>query len=404
MFKSALYLFLLITLLSAAPALTQEAANFTDSCIETFDAEADYFPDKLTVDYARGFTIEYFNHYKIVTVTQPWPGATEADSFRYVLVQCGAPAPADIADAAVIEVPAGDLIALSTTQLPYLVDLDLVDRLVAVDFVEYAYTPEVVERIAAGAVTAVGNGDAINVELVLDLEPDIIFPFAFGGIGDAHPVLNNVGIFNAIDGSWAETTPLARAEWIKFLALVYNAEAAAEAVFSERAAAYEELTALTADIPAEERPRVLWQSYSNFGEAWFIPGADSFVAQLLRDAGADYVLSDAPEVQGLTGSFPFGFEPVYEAGLDADLWFPESFGVSTLDDLLAQDARYLDFAPVTAGAVYTNAARVNANGGNDYFEGGAANPQLVLADLVHILHPDLLPDHVPVYFVSLAAE
>ena len=44
---------------------------------------------------------------------------------------------------------------------------------------------------------------------------------------------------------------------------------------------------------------------------------------------------------------------------------------------------------------------VNANGGSDYFETGVTNPDLILADLVKIFHPDLLPDHELYFYRQL---
>jgi iron complex transport system substrate-binding protein len=53
--------------------------------------------------------------------------------------------------------------------------------------------------------------------------------------------------------------------------------------------------------------------------------------------------------------------------------------------------------------VYNNDARVNANGGNAYYEEGAAHPSLILADLIAIFHPELLPDHELAFFRRLEA-
>jgi iron complex transport system substrate-binding protein len=121
------------------------------------------------------------------------------------------------------------------------------------------------------------------------------------------------------------------------------------------------------------------------------------VGQLLRDAGVNYVLMDeVPE-----DSHDFSFEAVIESGLDAPIWIPNAFLVNTLDDLLAQDERYADFAAFQAGAVYNDTNRVNANGGNDFWETGVTNPHLVLQDLVSIFYPDLLPDHERVFYKKL---
>ena len=56
---------------------------------------------------------------------------------------------------------------------------------------------------------------------------------------------------------------------------------------------------------------------------------------------------------------------------------------------------------MTKGNVYNNNARLNENGGNDYWEGGISNPNLVLADLIKIFHPELLPNHKLFFYQKL---
>ena len=41
----------------------------------------------VTIDYAKNFTLQYKDGYKILTVTQPWVGASQA--FTYILVPEG---------------------------------------------------------------------------------------------------------------------------------------------------------------------------------------------------------------------------------------------------------------------------------------------------------------------------
>jgi iron complex transport system substrate-binding protein len=65
------------------------------------------------------------------------------------------------------------------------------------------------------------------------------------------------------------------------------------------------------------------------------------------------------------------------------------------------DERYADFNAINSKQVYNHVARVNASGGSDYFESGIANPDVVLADLIRIFHPDLLPDHTLYYYKQL---
>ena len=375
-------------------------ANLTDGCVDEYGADVDYFPQKIEVVDATKFTVEYFNNYKLVSVADAFDGASD---FHYVLVQCGtpAPSPADFAEGAqFIEVPTGDLITLSTTQLPALSQLGLLDRLAGVDSGFYISTPEVIAMIADGDLAEVGFGNQVNIELVLELEPQLVMSYGFNPASDAHPVLLEAGIFTALDASWRELSPLGRAEWIKFTALFYNEEERAKEIYTDVVAQYEAVREKAAAVGAEDRPTVLINSFLGYADAWYIPGEDTYVGRLIRDAGGDLLLAQS----GSASSQGLGFEAVYEGGLHADIWLVETFGVYSGADLLALDSRFGDFAAFQSGELWNNNRDENANGGNNYYEWGVTNPHLVLADLLAIFHPELKPDHEFAFYQQLARE
>ncbi len=393
-------LVVLIALLAGYMPVSAQRGNLTDGCVSEYAADVDYFPDKVEITDAVNFSVEYFKHYKVISVADAFDGARD---FSYVLFQCGTPVPASAdlpADAQFIEIPAGDLITLSTTQLPALSQLGLLDHLVGVDSGFYISTPEALERIAAGTVAEVGFGAEINIERVLEIGPDLVMTYGFNPATDAHPVLLEAGIFTALDASWRELSPLGRAEWLKFTALFYNREAQANAIYAEIAAQYEAAKAMAAGVPAAERPEVLINSFLGYADAWFIPGEDTYVGRLIRDAGGDLLLAE----EGSAASQGLSFEAVYEAGLDADVWLVETFGVSSAADLLALDSRFEDFTAFQTGAVWNNNRDENANGGNNYYEWGVTNPHLVLADLLAIFHPQLQPAHEFAFYRQLNGE
>ena len=383
-------LFLIFVLLFSVPVLAQEASA---ACVETYDPDVDYFPDKAEVTHAEGFEIAYFNNYKILRTLSPYPGAeTPAE---YVLVQCGTPAPEGYDGAQIVEVPVDRFVALSTTQLPHLNALGRLDSLVALDSFLYTGTPEVIEMIEAGAVVEVGAMSDINVEAVLDLEPDVVMSNGFNPDTDAHPVLLEAGVFSVVNSEWLEPTLLGRAEWVKFTAAFFNEEAQATEVFDDIVSQYETISEIAATVPDDERVTALWNT--PFNDAWTIPGRESWVGQLLADAGVDWVLMD--EAEGVNQDF--SFEVVFEAGLDAPVWVTNAFQVTTLEQLAGMDGRYMDFAAIERGEVYNNNARENANGGNDFWETGVTNPHLLLMDLVKIFYPDLLPDHELMFYLRV---
>ena len=376
---------------ATATAQTAPAANLTDGCVETFDPTLDYFPDRVSVDYGAGFSVEYARHYKLLTVETPFPGAETPAS--YLLVQCGAPVPDGFDDAVMVEVPVQRMVALSTSYLPYLPELDMVERLVGVENFSYITTTAIRTQIDAGVLAEVGSGGEVNVEAVLAAEPDMVMTFATGAADfDAGPKLQEAGVTVVLNADYLETTPLGRTEWVKFIATFFNAEAAATEWFGQVAAGYEALSGLAAE--AQAQPTVLLNT--PFDSVWYLPGGEGYQAQLLRDAGAAYLWADEPG----TASLPLDFEAVFASAADADFWINVGF-FGGLDDLEAADARFAAFAAFQNGQVYNNDARQNEFGGWDYYEGGVANPHLVLGDLIAIFHPELLPDHAFVYYRPL---
>ncbi|MCL4828536.1 MAG: ABC transporter substrate-binding protein [Caldilinea sp.] len=365
--------------------------NLTDGCIDAFDPTVDYFPEKLTIDYSEGWTIEYFNHYKVITVLNPWRNAEE--TFQYVLVQCGAPAPEGYDNAQIIETPINSIITMSTTQLPHLLKLERLDALIGHDDFAYVNTPEVRALIDAGKLIEVGGGADVNVELVLDANPDLVMTYGLGNPQwDAHPKLLEAGLKVALNSEYMETSPLGRVEWLKFTAVFFNEEAKATTVFDEIANRYNEMSEVAKAI--EIKPTVFTGVMR--GDAWNMPGGRSYVARFLADAGAAYLWAE----DETTGSIPLDFEAVFERAADADFWLNTSSWTSRAE-AAAADERYTQFNAYQTGAMYNNNARLNENGGNDYWEGGLANPDVVLADLIKIFHPELLPDHELVYYRQL---
>jgi iron complex transport system substrate-binding protein len=366
------------------------AHNLTDSCVPQgqFDPNVDYFPEKAKITHAENLSVEYHNHYKVVTISTPWPGATEP--IRYALVQCGTPAPEGFAPENIIEVPVHTIVTLSTTYLPFLDELGLLDRLVAVDDTTYVSNPKVLQMAAEGKLATLGSGAKINVEKALELKPDLIMAYGSGAPEyDAHPVLIKAGLKVAINAEWMDTSPLGRAEWGKYIALFFNKEAAAEALFAETVKKYTELRDLAAG--AKEKPTVF--ANTPYQGTWYMPGGRSYAAAFFKDAGANYLWADDTS----TGSLPLAFEAVFERAKDADYWLNIGF-YATLADLKAADPRFAEFAAFQKGNVWNNDARVTPQGGNDYYETAVAHPELVLADLIKIFHPDLLPDHKLIYY------
>ena len=383
-----LYLSVLLFLFSFHTAQAQQ------NCVETYEPGRDYFPHKTRLQHAKKFSVEYFANYKVVTVLTPWPEAKE--QLQYVLVQCGTPSPDGYPHAQRIQIPAGRVISMSTTQLPHLDILDATESLIAVSDIKTIHSPTVNRRFEAGNLAQVGHGASVNLELVLELETDLVMATATAQAQyNAHPVLQQADIPVIINAEYTEASVLGRAEWIKFTATFFNKEHTAEEHINDITAQYAAYTALTRDLPTEQRPTVfggaLWR------DIWYISGGKSYPAQLIEDAGGLYLWADDDSRQSLS----LDFESVYDRAHAGDIWLTMHNQWQTRADIVAADERYAGFATYANGRLYNANARLNEHGGNDYWESSTIEPHILLADLIKIFHPDRLPDHQLKYYQKM---
>ncbi|WP_442949610.1 ABC transporter substrate-binding protein [Nostoc sp.] len=368
------------------------STNTNNSCIQVYDKNTDYFPNKVKITHATGLAVEYRKNYKIVTIKNPWQNAKTG--FQYVLVQCGTPTPQGFNQTQVITVPINSIVSLSTTHLPHLAKLGVVDKLIGVSNSKQVNTPDVVERIKAGKVSQIGNNDNVDIEKLLELNPDLVTTYGTGNSQtDSYAKLTEAGLKVGINAEYMEDTPLGRSEWLKFTALFFNKEEKAEKIFNEIANKYEQIAQKAKSV--KNRPTVFVGF--NFKGTWYMPGGKSYVAKYLADAGANYLWSNDKS----SGSLPLFFEVVLERAANADYWLNFSQSWQSLQDLSTEDNRYTDFKAVKTGNLYNNNARINGNGGNDYWEGGISNPEIVLADFIKIFYPEILPNHQLFYYRKL---
>ncbi|GAC1381562.1 MAG: ABC transporter substrate-binding protein [Hymenobacter sp.] len=349
-------------------------------------------PARTTVQYAKGFCLEYAGNYTVVTIKSLL--GPQAPATRYLLLPRGVARPAGFADARVIYTPIRSLVGLSSLHVALADFLDAADVLVGVGDFKYASAPRVRQRIAAGQVFEVGQGKELNNELLVAQHPDLVMTTGWPGESIARfQTLAAAGVPVMINSEWVETTPLARAEWVKVLAVLLNKEAVVNRKFGQVAREYQRLAALAQR--AATRPTVVVGL--PFKDVWYVPDADSYMTQFLRDAGAAYHWD---RTRAPSGSLALSFEAVAPVALAADYWVHPG-AVGSKAALLAQDGRYAAFAPFKAGHVFNNNRRTNAQGSNDYWESGAVRPDVVLADLIKILHPELLPGWSLYYYHSL---
>lgn len=375
-------------LLAAAGLLFCFAASpFSPSAAH--GGESGPFPHKAQLRHAEGFTLQYHDTHKKIQVLNPWRGARV--TFTYILIPRGGTPPENIpSDAMVVEIPLERVVLGSTTVITFFPMLGVEDSLVGFSGLKLVNTPEVVELIGQGKiqeVSAAGEGMTrqLNLEMLFVLQPDLVMVHGTGiPQFDTHPKLLEAGFNTGVAGNYMESSPLGRAEWIKFVAAFFNKERKAEELFSRMEARYQAQAEAVRGL--KERPTVFCGI--PLQSTWYMPGGSGYIATFLRDAGADYLWSE----DDTRGNMALSVENVLERAKDADVWInPGAAG--TMDELLGVDERFSLFRAFQRGRVYNNNARISPGGGNDYWETGVGRPDLVLADLIRIFHPHLAPSH-----------
>ncbi|MFP4535721.1 MAG: ABC transporter substrate-binding protein [Spirochaetaceae bacterium] len=348
-----------------------------------------------SIRYAASLTLSRQGDRTVVTISNAWDGAPP---LRYLLLKRGSEE--DLTEErreydGVIEVPLRRIASLATPAIAHLADLESLDRIVAVDDADYVYNSRIRRRIREGDIPEVGSGSSLNVERLLLTEPELVILSALGPDDPTVRRLESVGISVLPLADWREQSPLGRAEWVKLFGELLEKEAEADSIFEPRASRYLELEAMVSSDSSGSDPKVLtnapWQG------SWPVPAGRSYVARLIDAAGGEYLWA---EREG-TGSVFLDFESVLARGAEADVWINLNQGWKRRADALETDPRLAAFAPFRNNRMYHHNRRLRPSGANDFWESGATRPDLVLADLIRILHPELLPDHDLIYYNRL---
>ncbi|MGB7393249.1 MAG: ABC transporter substrate-binding protein [Pricia sp.] len=346
------------------------------------------------VGYAQGFSIEKSaSGLSLIKVASPWPDAESA--FTYALVPRDKMAATTLNKDkydAIVAVPVERIVVTSTTHIPALEALDATDKLVGFPGTDYISSKATRKRIAGGQVRELGNNESINTEMVLELNPDVVVGFGVDGQNKAYGTLQRANIPVVYNGDWTEESPLGKAEWIKFFAPFFGKEIEADSIFRGIEKSYLEAQELAATAP--QKPSVL--SGALYKDVWYLPGGESWAAQFIADANADYLWDDTSE----TGSLSLSIESVLEKGKQAEFWVsPSQF--TSYQEMEDANRHYRQIDAFQNRKIFTFAATKGQTGGLLYYEIAPHRPDLVLKDLIHIFHPNLLPDYEPFFFKPL---
>ena len=338
--------------------------------------------------YAKGFQVTYTDKgYCLLDIKDPQK-EKGGESYHFALKPRGVNIDETPAGYTVIETPVRSTICMTSLQLSNFIKLDELDAVVGITSTRHLFNADMQKRLDDGKTHKIGIEGNFDNEIIMGINPDVILisPFKRGG----YDALTEVGIPLIPHLGYKEMTPLGQAEWIKFIGLLIGKEEKANRIFAEIENRYLELIKLTSEV--KKRPVVF--SGELRGGNWYAVGGKSFLAQLFKDAGADYFLKD--DVR--SGGVSLDFETVYSQAAYADYWrIVNSYkGEFTYDVLQPEDVRYADLqAFKKKQVVYCNMSQ------KPFYESMPVEPEVVLADLIAVFHPQLLPNHTPRYYELL---
>ncbi len=371
---------LILAIILAACSGANKNRNKTSDNIDVVNAET------MQIKYAKGFEVKNFGNYKLVDIKDPI--GENPQTYHYALVNRGKKIEDIPSNYTIIEVPVRRVVCMTALQMSNFIKLGQTDKIVGISSTRFLFNEHIKQQLAENKTNRIGIEGNFDNEVILSINPDIILvsPFKKGG----YETLKSLGFPLVTFLGYKESSPLGQAEWIKFTAMLLGIEKHANKLFEDIENQYNKLKAIAANAPS--RPTVL--SGELHGGNWYVVGGKSYLANLFEDAGASYFMSNNNE----SGGFYVDFETVYSQGAHVDYWrIVNSFdGEFSYKVLKQTDVRYADFdAFKNKKVIYCNLRQ------KPFYENTPVEPEVVLADLIKAFHPELLPDHAPVYYELL---
>ena len=338
------------------------------------DAASDEALVEMSVKYATGFSVRDSADIRLVDVGQH-------DHFALVRTD-DADAPEGYTK---VKVPIQRTICMTSLQLSNFTVLEAHDVVKGLTGTKNLYNKDILARVKDGRIVKIGMEGNFDTEMVLAANPDVIFisPSKRGG----YEAIKETGIMLVPHLGYQELDPLGQAEWIKFIGMFIGKEKEANEVFAGIEQRYNDLKVKAS--AATTRPTV-FSGEMHYG-TWHAVGGKNYLAQIFRDAGADYVIQDEE-----TAGENLEFEKMYALAANADYWrilnsFPGDFSYEALKS--SEPRNELFKAYKERKVIYCNMKQ------QPYYEITPVQPDVLLKDFVAIFHPELVePDYQPTYY------
>lgn len=340
--------------------------------------------DTLAFKYATQLSVVRYDGYTVATLKNPWKEGMTLH--QYVLVPADvSEIPAHIPNGTIIRTPLSRSMIFSTVHCAMLMDFGKQDCIAGVADLKYIKIPWIQQQVKEGKISDVGDGLSPVVEKIIDQRPDALFLSPFENSG-GYGKLEDIDIPIVECAEYMESSPLGRAEWLRFYGMLFGCEQKADSLFNAIDKNYNTLKALAAHhrpSPTSHHPQVLLDNVT--GSVWYVPGGKSTIGQMIQDAGGSYPWADDDH----NGSVSLPFESVLEKAGEADIWLfrYSSDHQITYDELRSEHHGYNQFKAFRNQQVYACNVEQSL-----FYEETPFHPDWLLNDFIRILHPEL--DHL----------
>lgn len=341
--------------------------------------------DTLQMKYAELLTIVKHNDgaYTEAIIENPWKKGTTLH--KYILVPKGnegdetvARLKDDIRENAtlqmgshcdIVRTPLESNVVFTAPHCQLMYELGCKNAITGVCDKDYINIPDIKERVDCG------SSVQPDIERIIALKPEGLFISPFensGGYGKLDKL--HIPIIETAD--YMETSPLGRAEWMKFYGLLFKSEERSDSLFSSIEKEYLALKAEAAKLP--QGLSILTER--KMGSVWYVPGGKSTMGILLKDANAKYIFADDTH----SGSLAYGPERILSKGTQIDVWAFKYFGGKALSksDLLAEYEGYKALKTFNQNSIYQVDTSTQL-----YFELTSFHPEILLREFIILAHP-----------------
>ena len=290
--------------------------------------------DSLSLKYAERISVVRHKGYTQVSLADPWNRGKTLHS--YLLVPADSPIPQSLPEGTVVRTPLKKAVVSTSVHCSLAIKLGGKERIAGVCDPQYIHIPWIEQQLEKGGVTDCGSGLSPTVEKIIDLEPDAIFLSPFQNSG-GYGKVEQLGIPIIETADYMETSPLGRAEWMKFYAMLFGEEKAADSLFNAVETEYLRLK----ELARQDSSRLSLLMDKQTGSVWYMPGGKSTVGRLISDASVDYPWSGNDD----SGSLALPFETVLDKGAACDVWlfrYNSPHDIS-YDELLSENQGYSQF-------------------------------------------------------------